>query len=452
MHKSNVLSPFTAVTTLLHTTTTITSSSFITMPSINFLPVELLRQIFSYLDPTDLRAIMIASSHFNSVGEPALYATLRTIDSWLDPHIATLVRRPGLAHHVRRLSLGYLEPRVPPNIDDDLLTVTAASVGLANIAWPPSNDPDIPNGWTDGIPDRGWGAEEQALLLLHLIPDVRELIIYTDTPVLILFLESTLTTPIEQLPLTRLVSFECAVYTQHSPVSLPALVALMRLPSLRRIAADMTSQQTAIPCMDDLIGQCATTHLTLHFGNTRTSVLARILALPSALEHFAYADDEQYLYDADRTPLRDALGALRPSLRVLELHHVFALYRGADRVGSLADWPALVRVECSMSGLLGPADRATERLVDVLPVGIVEIEIWRVEGRADMGEWGVAEMVEQLEEVLRRRRIAVLVVRRGAMGGRRRKAWVNMTPEEVKRRLEAAAEVGASVGCRLVCH
>lgn len=409
------------------------------MPGLLSLPNELLQQILSDLYPEALLNISLVSPLFNRLAEPFLFGSLGGYEGWLLPRLSAIVARPHLARLVRRIEFGWLASRNPSPDKCALFSATAEQLGIEDI---------------------GWWADAQALFLLQLALDVRELS-FSQSPLLCRFIENTLSTPLASLPFKSLVKFECDEYTQHSSVTLTLLLALMRLPSLRHLTADMEAPRyyTHDPSViDDIVafaGQSPLTHLSLHYGNMSTSVLAQILQLPRALTHLSYSDDQQYSYVADPVLLQTALRCVRPTLQSLTLGPLNALRLGkpgAQAIGALCDWPALTKVKCAMATLVGTVTDSTGRLVDVLPMGLRVLEIRRAgaqRARLKIRDyWPVADMTEQLVEVLQNRAVERMTVGTDAGAYDLEGGWANPFEEDVKRRLEEAVGTGC---CRIVC-
>lgn len=412
------------------------------MPVLEYLPIELLRKIFSSLDHPELRKISLVSHLFNRVAEPFLYASLGGRTGWLLPSLSAIVNRPELARHVRCVDMGWWADEYPTPDDCVLFSTMAQHLGIVDV---------------------GWRDDSQALLLLHLVPDVRKLN-FIDIPLLGKFIEETLTRPIESLPFKSLVNFKADEFTQSSSVTLTMLYALMRFPSLRKVTVDMqfSEDYTHNPSVVDSIivsaGQAPITHLSLHYGNTTTSMLTNILQLPRALTHFSYWDDPQYPYVSDTKPLWLALSVLRPTLQSLTLRGVHALQLGnpgEQTIGVLHDWPALTEVECSLPALVGSRATSTSRLVDVLPMGIKVLFIELKDRLCRMKshqEWNAREMTDQLVELVQSRDLVKLTINVcTGRPSRMERDWVNAGEAAVKPRLMAALSPGRSGGCVIDC-
>lgn len=406
------------------------------------LPAEILRQILGDLEFFDLHAITLVSRFFNSIGEPFLYASLGNYEGWLTPALRAIVTRPALARHVRSVDFSWwMEADHPDPSDGELFSAAAKQLGV-----------DARYPWTEET--EAWSKEARALLLLHFLPNTNEIRI-DRSPLLNRFFESTLSTPIEDLPFKSLRRFQADEYIQPSLVTPKLLLALMRLPSLRDVVTDLqfaedyTHDASVITGIIAFARQSPITNLSLHFGNTTTSMLQHILQMPRALTHFSYADDSQYPYTPDTTiPLRSALGALRQTLKSLSLGGLRALQLGQpgqQTIGSLHDWPALTTIRCSLTALLGTRLTATCRLVDLLPMGIRELEVRRLDELSHLrstSEWTVTEMTDQLVlVVLHRRQLVRLTVDTCSVRYTVEMGWVNAYEAAVKDRLVVACGV-----------
>lgn len=434
------------------------------MPVFRFLPVEILRQILFCLDPPALVQISLVSRLFNELAEPFLYASLGRYNGWLFPQLCAIVARPELARHVRHIHFGWWDAQLPTPEGCILFSTTAQRLGIPEIS---SLAPEVrwtnrDTTWSD--PDFSWSDPAQALLLLYLVPDVRELSLGS-TPLLTRIIGGTLLTSVGRHPFRSLVKFRCAGFSQGACVTLTMLLALMRLPSLREFEGDMQGRKLhthAASVVDEIIafaGQSPLTHLSLHYGNMTTTLLQHVLRMPRALTHLSYSDDdEQFAYEPASTPLQAALAVVRPSLQYMCFGRVLAVRLGkpdSQTLGVLHDWPALTRVRCSLPALLGSVGDSTARLVDVLPVRLRVLHLRRLEkisyGARLYEHWTVREMMEQVVEVLQSRALVKLTVDTDASMYSERKGGVSYM--EVKRRLaEAVVVAGPSFGCKIKCH
>lgn len=442
------------------------------MSVLQFLPGELLGQIFSSLDRHSLDQISLVSHFFNQLAESYIYASLGGYTGWLLPRLRAIVARPELAGHVRRIQFGWWTDELPTEADGILFSATAQRLGVPEIGtlipedrWadPDITWPDPDDTWSDRY--FNWSDPVLALLLLHLVPDLRELSL-GDTPLLSRLLESTLQIPISRHPFQSLVKFSCAEYSQSSCVTLTVLLALLRLPSLREFTADMegpgfhTHDASVLDGVIAFAHQSALTHLSLHYGNMTTSLLEHVLRMPRALKHLSYCDDhEQYEHVAAPTLLQTALRAVKPTLRSLNVGRVLALQLGtpdAQSVGVLSDWPALTRIMCSLPALVGTAKSSSARLVDVLPMGIRVLDLRRKDQRRSRlkfcERWTVEEMADQLVEVLNSRAVVKLTVDTGATVYSKSGGSFNPYVEELKHRLAEAVVAGPSCGCEIFCY
>lgn len=76
------------------------------------LAIELISEIFSYLDCIDLSELCLVSRLFNLIAECLLYKSVRLYkpkrrQSRITPFLRTILNRPTLARHVQLLHLGW---------------------------------------------------------------------------------------------------------------------------------------------------------------------------------------------------------------------------------------------------------------------------------------------------------------------------------------------------------
>lgn len=379
------------------------------MPVFEHLPTEILREILACLYLWNLREVSRVSRFFNRITEPFLYASLGCAPGWLTPTLRTLIARPALTRHVRRMYFSrWQRQNIPDSTDSDRFSAMARERGL-EMPWSPETQP-----WTNA--DQPWVSEVLALLILHMVPNLQVLDIDTSR-LLPSYLESTLTIPIESLPFKFLRILKFGEYSQDSRVTPPMLLAMMRFPSLRKVMVDLQAPENYVHDIPGTLGsiiafagQSQVTHLSLHFGgNIRSSTLRHMLQMPRALTHFSYEDDWLNPYQPDALPFRDALRVLRHTLVSLSIGAVRALGLGepaAQTIGDFSDWPLLTTVKCTMTGLLGTRATATDRVVDLLPMGIREFELRRTDGLSDLPpdeEWTASDMTNQMFDVVRQR-------------------------------------------------
>lgn len=415
------------------------------MPVLQSLPVELLRQIVSYLDDDALEEIGLISPFFNDLAVPFFLRKLGAKRGWLIAALSALVTRPELACHVRSIRFGNWVKRYPSPENCVLFNTMAAHLV---------------------VPDIGWRADVQAVLLLHLVPDVQVLGI-DYTPRLRSFIENTLTTPLAELPFKSLVTFYHNGGVDMYGMTLPMLIAVMRMPSIRCIHGNLQgpAYYKHPPSVDDALtafaGQSTTTDLILWHSNIATSMLARILRLPRALTKLVYVGCD---YIEDPFPLGTALRVVQPTLQSLYiLGKLQALDIGLpteQTIGSLHDWEALTSLSCTLPALLGSWANMTSRLVDLLPPGIRRFEVRRNDyhrpTRRIHERWTVMQLVEQLVGVLQERELEWLEVETcGAVYRKKprkgQQGWDYQAVEEAREQLEEAAAAGRSRGCEIVC-
>lgn len=379
------------------------------MPVLETLSTEILSEILACLDICELREVSRVSRFFNRITEPFLYASLGHRRGWLTPTLRTLVARPDLTRHVRRVYFSSWQQEIHPDSEDsDRFSAKVTQLGL-KMPWFLHSRP-----WANT--DKPWTIQLLAFLVLNMVPNIQVLEI-DKSSVLGSYFQSTLKIPIESLPFKFLRILKFDEYMQYSSVTPPMLLAMMRFPSLRKLIVDLRTPeyynhdilgtQTSIIAF---AGQSAITHLSLHFGgNIWSSTLQHVLQMPRALTHFSYQDDWQYRCQPDGTPFRVALRVLRNTLVSLSIGGVRALRLGKTNeqtIGDFSDWPRLTDVKCTMAGLVGTRATAITRVADMMPMGIREFGLRRSDGLSQLPlsqEWTAREMTDQLVEVVHKR-------------------------------------------------
>lgn len=381
---------------------------------LNSLANELLEGILSHLRCADLALASRVSRHLNTLAEPLLYRSVSLV-SWSKPGpspfhiiILTLLSRPLLANHVRYLFLSWhalpnicfgndRSPRFPPGLRR--LTAAAAEVGIDR---PPRSD----------------GA--QVLLLLHLLPhlEVLDLTPPSEPDNFSTFLNDRDVFPTMPLPVALQSVREVHYYwsgrglewfdTDQLDPSI--LLVLFRLPAIRMLDvrfmchADVEIDWTeaAYP-----VGSSTVTDLHFGYGDVTMYTFEKVLRIPRTLTHFSYgacSPGGRRFFDTRR--FKRALETAKETLQSLVLCFSDTIDTDEEGVvgdstlgiGSLRDWLALRSIRCSLSTLLGEGRSVgTLRLVDVLPVGIRELEV-----EMD-GFWSFEETMEELVELVERK-------------------------------------------------
>lgn len=384
-----------------------------TMTTLEDLPNELFCKIFSCLGCIDLSAICLVSHRMNNIAEPLLY-TAATLDgrnlngAGITVFLRTVLSHPSRGRCVQHLNVLWftavkyiLDPTLDQQAASDhrLFDAEAQRVGMSGIIW---------------------SQDRQLILLLHVLPNLRELDLHPlalNYSVLNQFLEDTVSTPSERLPasLRSLARFGGAGI--GAPVTSPTLlVALLRLPSLRNIDVFMETAEddtetdaelTALLKSATFRGKSPVTKLGIEYSNLSISHLNWILQVPTALTHFSYADDDlrRTRDDPETTSLGTALRHLRPTLQFLHLGYIRVPEPGEGdtelyNLGSFRDWPVLRTVKCGLEVLLGRPVQATARLVDLVPAVIQDLEITWETAKLVVSEWKARCMLGQAVQLL----------------------------------------------------
>lgn len=381
------------------------------------LPTEILREIFSSLDLVDLRACRL-SRRLNQIVEPFLYSVAdldgMNIDGMeITRFLRAMLSRPERCDYVR------------------VLRLTCAAV----TEWSPESDHPTHHNVNDinlfasamegfGLPRTPCTQGRQIILLLHLLPNLQEFnMIPPSSPTVFGFLESTLNIPTATLPasLKSIRKFVGDWRSDQAGMTPKMVFALLTLPSI----ADVDVHLEYIPgdgedlASFDLLsspqyhGISSVTRLHFQDSNFSTSLLNTILQVPRALTHFTYEDDRPHGAQFEHGTFSKALAHLRPALQYLCLgwirvfQHSDTTNDGEERntIGCLRDWPVLRTIICPLTVLVGRPGPATPRLVDVLPLVIVDLDISRrhtgdSSPQRGHGQWKVEEMADKMVELV----------------------------------------------------
>lgn len=346
------------------------------MDVLHSLPSEILVEILSSLPAADLASTSCLSHRLHAISQPLLYAAprLTTCDdvepdaplSSLGTFLATLLTACGKprATLVRSLTLRWtnatahpIGPRPHPLLDDlALLTPAPSPFALSSQL-----------------------ANTQLLLLLARLPNLQALHVTdinraTETFDDFIVEATTWLTPHPYaFHSLREVRFR-SIYRAHG-VSQKTLLTLMTLPAIDDIDVSLCTRQHFN--LSAYIG-CSSTVTKLRLSDTIVCCdeLRWILRVPRALTHFSFSL-------VDRFDFRPALARLRGSLRCLCLQALNSEGLRPEElvdvaVGSLREWTCLRTLRCAMVLLLGYGlQRERLSLVDVLPVGLCELEFFR---------------------------------------------------------------------------
>lgn len=385
------------------------------MVALSDLPYEILHDIVSHLPGVDRARIAGLSHLLHDISQPLLYSapfllsSAKNLDSSRELFLRTLLTPSGttLAAHVRTLRVEWdvTERECTTACLSDSHTVCSAIATRLHLSQPL----------------RTQGA--QLMIIFYLLPQLRilHLIPANGTPTESLypfaqFIERSGPLDTLSLALPALRSFHCPRFTCPgiSGISGWTMLMLLNLPNIRTIdVPNFTRHKISFFLLHAHAAPSTLTNLRLSSAYMPSSwALSYILRATTALTHFSYSRPAG---DFDPVGLMKALLPLRPTLRSLHLDVADASVANEDRsrpytVGSLREWPALRTVRSGLTPLLGAGPRVEpSRLVDVLPVGICEMEI------LPDRYWAVEERVRLMEELMRFDRGLVPVLRRVAV-------------------------------------
>lgn len=376
------------------------------MEVLHSLPSEILVEILSSLPAADLASTSCLSHRLHAISQPLLYAAprLTTCDdvvpaappSSLEIFLAGLLTARGKTRTtmVRSLTLSWtnatthpIGPRPHPLLDDlALLTPAPSPFALSSQL-----------------------ANTQLMLLLVRLPRLQALHVTDINRATETFDNFIVEATTWLMPHSytfrslREVRFR-SIYLAYG-VSQQTLHTLMTLPAIDDIDVSLSTREYFDP---SAYTGCSSTLTKLRLSDTTVCCheLKWILHVPRALTHFSFSL-------ADRFDFRPALAPLRGSLRCLCLQ---AVYSGGLRpeeelvdvaVGSLREWTCLRTLRCAMVLLLGYGlQRERLSLVDVLPVGLCELEFFCDD------EYTVERVVVEIVELLARKAELVPALKR----------------------------------------
>lgn len=313
----------------------------LTIMAANRIPPEILRQIFSYVELTDLPSLSMANPRWYALTQELLYKDLCLFPASLTQFLRTVLT-PGcdiLASHVQTLTVTwqsfYAEPIDP--IDLPIFRIAIQNLGLTN-----------PLTLTN----------DYVALLLHLLPHVRELHLWPpDSPSTYndYLVATNGTLP---LALRSVRHLSCTWASNHRGVTRDMLLTILTLPNIETVEVHILDE------IDDPypVATNATSLIsTLHISYSEISIpsLAHILLVPRARTHLSFTSTIHPVI-IDLGELYSALAPVRDTLQVLEL---ILGYRGswATPAGpvsahaarqSFSAWPKLGRLLCAAGGRL----------------------------------------------------------------------------------------------------
>lgn len=369
-------------------------------------PDEIILEIFAYLSCSSLASTSRASHRFHAISQPLLYrapvliTNPRTQDT-LEIFLNSLLTpgREWLAYHVQSLTLQLYRPRAGVGVTPEIATVASRLM----INWQPLT-----------------AQYTYLVILLNLLPRLRTIDFsppHSNRGFDQFLRETRLAPPItfhpEGLPiaLQSLREFRCIQRDNSHGLTAVALIAFMNLPSIRIIEIHLDTADNSYLSTCTGNPSSNVTDLRLSYEGAIFWSFQTILKIPRALERFSctVTSDEGYFLPT----LKNSLEPLRNSLQSLRLDftEVTETYNSEDEdeddlvahvIKPLRDWPVLRTVMTSLMPLLGMGLWPdSPRLVDVLPVGIRELEI------LSDHYWSPVETVREVLEMLGEKMVMV---------------------------------------------
>lgn len=383
------------------------------MAVIQMMPNEILFNIFSHLCFEDLLATSLVSHTFHTLSLPPLYQEpyLRIDDlprcnssaGVLIPQpepgqeavalfLRTLLLAPGrhtLARYVKGLCLDLAAERglAIPNARTDLLRKAASNLGF------------------DDHPLTDQGA--QLVMILRLLPQLTTLELRAGDGQLGYCYEkvkaSIMGPGTIPIGLQNIHLFTSVRIFEGTCVTPMILLALLRLPSIRRIAVsigegdsetEMFMTAAALAAGTSLVAQ-----LEINPGDINPTSLESILKIPKSLTSFFYSVGDFGYGKENLKQVGQALAPLKESLEHLDLHftdtpsHWDYLY-GVNTIGTLRGWENLRTLKLQMASLVGEL-RNKLSLANLLPLGLTSLLVH------DDCYWFGSDLVDQLIGALR---------------------------------------------------
>ncbi|KAL0633275.1 hypothetical protein Q9L58_007828 [Maublancomyces gigas] len=385
------------------------------MAALDQLPYETLTQILAGLSIADLNHTSLVSRTLATISEPLLYeapslSALRTSKhrSSLERFLRNLVGPRG---HILGAQVRSLSVRWDHCSWQDTVTYTGT-------------------GWSIGFLRPAGFHGTHCVLLMHLLPSVLVLRISPprDIPLLSQSYITHCLDPMDPAPhasasrptlqLQSLREFSCPHERDRGGISFGALLALMKLPSIRSIDTHIVYIPTFIPppSSNDSARFSSVTRLWLSTQTMSIPSLSFFLSAPVALTSFSY---QLLSYSGFRmVDLMDILSPLRPSLHHLHLDLISAAISftgGKDDCirSSFRDWPVLQTLSCSLVELLGTTNP------DVLPLlCLSEVLPHSLRGLNILPDhyWVHEAAVHMVGDLLRQKEEAVPALERLALG------------------------------------
>lgn len=362
------------------------------MASFVDLPNELLCDVFSDLGQQDLANLCLVSRGVRSVTEPFLYRKV-SLSTFRKPVPAfgrfqhAIRARPVLMNYLRSLTLRWDYIPAP--------------------SWYSPHELPTPapiDAWLFGLVMSLFVRSEPAFHGRNVIPFVQN---FPRLEVLHLWPSGDLhmidlprwPNPVPRLECLREV--RCHWDTSKGTMYYETFMFLLMLPSMRILEARLAqSSLNSIPAR--CFGKSTVSELHLCYGYMTPLMVRDLLHAPRALTHFSY----HTLRTTGWEMAAVGLGLeehVRPTLQSLALTigrpgklYPWGMHHGSGfTIGPLREWPVLRSVRTSLTVLLGRGPvQTTLHLVDVLPVGIRELEV-------EMDPyWTVQEIANEVVEML----------------------------------------------------
>lgn len=402
------------------------------MASFSSLAYETIVEIVSLLACPDLASIGRVSHCLHDISQPMLYRapclskTPMPGTGQYTPALAILLQTlltPGnenLASLVRTLQLDWDDPDVKPAsasvFSTESIALITSMASKLDLCYPLKSH------------------SSQFMLLLDLLPHLESLhLTPPNTGSFTRRLRKRLITGRLPLGLQSVREIICPPAPAGTDLSTSTLLQFMQFPRVRSITFPCLAWTTPgihlDPALESAIATSLVTRLCFSHGSMYPPLLKSFLLVPIALTHFSYTSGpDRY---SDLPLFLAALEPLKNSLRLLYLDFAAVGERTmtpflplSHTEVPLREFPVLTTLSCSLLPLLRKkhVDQCP-RLVDVLPVGLKELQI------LPDSFWSVSEEVDHLVEMLQCKKSMVPQLERLAWGKTEGAAMLGMACE-----------------------
>lgn len=359
-------------------------------------PTELLRSVISLLDPRDLAHICRLTHHLQLIAEPILYKDVSlnivpTTVPVIELFLQSIRSNPSLATYVRTLTLQWHDERNPevpdarpPYLLDTSPLITSAA-SRVDLELHTTND--------------------YIKQLMQLLPRLERLDLLPSHKLDIFHRSDCHGFPTRLVHLQHVTCYWVGMDRGFLPREYQSL---LRTPSIYSLDILLEPGVNVPPLgrpLSTIAAKPRVRCLVLSLGYLTTGMVDKLLKAPREVSRFSYANlplirdyDGPGIGSVLRTNVADSLRCLVLSWGPgsdSEIRRREETLGSRFTVGSLGDWPVLIRLRCTLTVLLGTwPKKATARLGELLPEVIRHFVI------SVDSFWSVAEIADQIVRML----------------------------------------------------